>query len=138
MNARGVYQNPNRGRQLLRFDGMQYGTITPTDMDGIIEYHDTLWVLYEAKIAGKDVPQGQRILLERFIRNTKKAGKYGIAVIAEHTIQDTGMDIYFGDCKVRELITTDNQTWRPPKFDVSVKQITDLYINYYKRLGVVT
>ena len=128
---RGVYQNERRGRQLLRFDGLQYGSITPTDCDGIIEYHNRLWIMYEAKLAGKDVPRGQRLVLERFIQIARIAKKHGIAMIVEHRVQDSGQDIYLKDCEVREIITTENQTWRPPKYEINAKDISDMYVRYY-------
>ena len=131
MNERGVYQSVNRGRQLLLFDGLRYGNITPTDMDGVIEYHNHLWLMFEAKLEGKEVPTGQRLLLERFIQDAKKARKHGIAAIVEHNVQDTNRNIYLKDCKVRELITTENQTWRPPKYEITVKEITDKFIDIY-------
>ena len=130
-DERGVYHNVNRGRQLLRFDGLRYGNITPTDIDGLIEYRNHLWLMFEAKIHGKDVPQGQRLAMERFIRNVRIANKHGIAMIVEHDVQDTGQDIYLKDCNVREIITTENQMWHPPKYEITVKDITDLYIRYY-------
>ena len=133
---RGVYQNQNRGRQLLRFDGMQYGNITPTDFDGVIEYRNRLWLMYEAKMEGKEVPQGQRLALERFIKSITIAKKHGIAMIVEHNIHNTDCDVYLKDCKVRELIKTENQIWRPPKYEVTVKQITDMYLKYYRNEGI--
>ena len=131
-NARGVYKNEKRGRQLLLFDGLKYGSITPTDIDGLIEYRNYLWLIYEAKFAGKDVPQGQRVALERLIRNIRIAKKHGIAMIVEHKVQSTASDVYLKDCMVRELITTENLRWRPPKYEITVKEITDLYIGYYE------
>ena len=133
LNERGVYQNANRGRQLLRFDGLIYGNISPTDIDGLIEYRNRLWIMFEAKMQGKDVPQGQRLALERFIQNVRYAGKHGIAMIVEHDVKDTGQDIYLKDCNVREIITTENGQWHPPKYEITVKDITDLYIKYYER-----
>lgn len=132
-SERGVYQNEDRGRQLLRFDGMQWGAITPTDIDGLIEYRNHLWIMYEAKLEGKDVPQGQRLALERFIQNAYCAHRRGIAMIVEHSVKDTDKDVYLKDCKVRELITTDNQVWRPPKFETTAKEITDSYIREYEK-----
>ena len=35
---RGVILNPARMQQIVSFEGMKYGTITPTDIDGFIEY----------------------------------------------------------------------------------------------------
>ena len=130
MAERGVYQNANRGRQLLRFDGFQYGTITPTDIDAIIDYHDRVWVVFEAKLIGKDVPNGQRIMLERKIRDAIRAQKHGIALIVEHGIEDPSKDIFLKDCMVREVYTTENMKWRPPKWAINAKDMTDAYIGY--------
>lgn len=38
---RGVYLHRNRAKQLIRYDNLIYGrnkTITPTDIDGVIQY----------------------------------------------------------------------------------------------------
>ena len=118
----------------MRFDGLRYGNITPTDIDSLIEYKNQLWLMFEAKLAGKDVPQGQRLALERFIHDIRIVNKHGIAMIVEHNVQDTGKDIFLKDCYVREIITTENQTWRPPKYEITVKDITDLYIRYYESM----
>ena len=131
LTERGVFQNVNRGKQLIRYDGLRYGSITPTDMDGIIECHNSFWILYEIKMDNKQVPQGQRLLLERFIEMARDARRHGIAMIAEHHIYDTRQDIFMRSCRVRELITTEDLTWRPPKYEITVKRITDMYMYYF-------
>lgn len=131
MVERGVYQNANRGRQLLRFDGFRYGSITPTDIDGVIDYHNFVWVLFEAKLVGKDVPCGQRMALERFIQNVRRARKHGIAMIVEHNVADCDADIFLKECMVREVYTTENEQWRPPRWAINAKGMADAYINYF-------
>lgn len=108
---------------------MKYpGNITPTDIDGVIEYQDRIWVLYEAKLSGKEVPYGQRLALARFVSDAAKAGKMAIAMIVGHENEDPCDDIILRDCYVRELITTENCTWRPPKWRITAKEMTDAYI----------
>ena len=131
MTNRGIYQNENRGRQLLRFDGFQYGNITPTDIDGHIDYRDHVAVFFEAKLKGKDVPRGQRIALERLVKDAGCAHKHGIAVIMEHDVSDCTKDIWAVDCRVREIYTTENMAWRPPKWPIKAKEMADAYINYF-------
>ena len=128
---RGVYQSTKRGRQLLLFDGFQYGSITPTDIDGAIDYHGSVWVLFEAKMVGKDVPRGQRVALERLIQGFRRAHTHGIAMIVEHDITDCGRDIYVRECAVREIYTTETMRWRPPKWPITAKGMADAYIGYY-------
>ena len=86
MEERGVYRHPARARQLLLFDGMQYGNITPTDIDATIEYKDRARIFVEVKGKSKDVPTGQRLLLQRFVDDFRASGKDAIAIIAEHTL----------------------------------------------------
>ena len=133
----GVYQSFTRGRQLLRFDGFKYGTITPTDIDGMIDYHNSVLVLFEAKLAGKDVPTGQRVALERLIQDAARANKHGIAMIIEHNINDFRRDVYATDCTVREVYTTEKRRWRPPKWHITAKEMTDCYISHYTKQGFI-
>lgn len=128
MTERGVYQNPNRGKQLIRFDGIQYGKITPTDFDGVIEYQDRIWVLFEAKLTGKEVPDGQKKALARFVADVGKAGKCAIAMIVDHTTDNPADDIILRNCNVREIITTENLKWRPPRWSITAKEMADAYI----------
>ena len=132
MSEEKYWWNKDRARQLIRFDGLKYGNITPTDIDGLIEYQNKLWILYEAKYADKDVPQGQRLALERFIQNVKGDGKHGIAMIVQHDVKDTRKEIFLGSCKVREIYTTENPTWKQITFPVTAKIMSDIYIKLYE------
>lgn len=132
MTERGVYQNVNRGRQLLRFDGLKWGNITPSDIDGIVEFHDSVWVICEVKLGKKDLPLGQRLTLERFVDDTTKAGKHSIAIIAEHCIDNPYKDVFLkSDCMVREFYATETKKWRPPKKPMTVEALMDTYISMY-------
>lgn len=138
MPERGVYINRSRGKQLLRFDGFCYGSITPTDIDAVIEYRDELWITFEVKLEGKDVPVGQRLALERHVRDTEKAGKNSIAIIVEHDVYDYQQDVFLCDCIVRELYAYDKKTnsyiWRKPKKRITAKEAADTYIKFYSNL----
>ena len=134
MNERGVYQNIKRGKQLLRFDGIKYGKITHTDLDAVIEYHDKIWVLHEVKTKGKDVPYGQKLALERWIKDCCKIGKPAIAIISEHEIYNTDNDIYLkDDCYVREFLCTEmvqkGNSWRPPTRKIKAVDMESIYIS---------
>lgn len=131
-NERGVYQSENRGRQLLKFNGMRWGDITPTDIDGIIDYQDAVWIIYEVKMIGKDVPYGQRLAIIRLIQDAKQAGKHGCAMIVEHNVIDPSNDVYLKDCIVREIYTTDEMQWRPPRRRITAFEATNAYIQYHR------
>ena len=132
MSERGTYEHPDRGKQLLRFDGMQFlGSITPTDIDGLIEVRNQIIIFFEAKLQDKDVPFGQRLALERLVKDAGRAGKHAIAIIGEHNIKDPSEDVFLKDLFVREVFTTESMRWRPPKRRLYAKEAADVYIEHY-------
>ncbi len=83
--ARGDIHTPNRASQLRDYSGLRYGNITPTDLDGIIEYHDKAYIIIELK--HKDAPpisDGQRLCLERLTDDLASTGKQVLCIIAIH------------------------------------------------------
>ena len=46
---RGAIMHAERAKQLNDFNGLQYGNITPTDIDGVIDYKDRAMVFLEIK-----------------------------------------------------------------------------------------
>lgn len=121
---RGTYNHAGIGRQLLRFDGLEFdNSITPMDVDAYIEYHDNKRVLIEVKTKGVKVPYGQRTALERMVDDFNKAHKNAVAIVADHTVFDKTQDIYLADCVVREVYTGREKRWRPPKHMMTVEQL---------------
>lgn len=136
MAERGVYEHPIRGKQLLRFDGMRFlDSITPTDIDALIEVRNQIVVFFEAKLKDKEVPFGQKLALERLVRNAGKAGKHAIAIIGEHNITDPSEDVFLKDLLVREVFTTEQMQWRPPKRKLYAKEAADVYIRYFYKVA---
>lgn len=65
MAERGVLRNAAYAKQQIVFAGMKWGTITPTDIDGFIDFNDRLFVFIEAKYGNAPLGIGQRLALER-------------------------------------------------------------------------
>lgn len=136
MAERGVYEHPNRGKQLLRFDGMRFlDSITPTDIDALIEVRNQIVVFFEAKLKDKEVPFGQKLALERLVKNAGRAGKHAIAIIGEHNVTDPSEDVFLKDLLVREVFTTEQMQWRPPKRKLYAKEAADVYIKYFYKVA---
>lgn len=131
-----MFNNPDRGRQLILFDGLSYDTLAPTDIDGILDYKNRIWVVYEVKYAKKNLPRGQRLALERLVQDAKEAGKHGIAIVAEHYQQDPLRSVLLASCPVREIYTTEHPHWWALGQRVTVKEVTDAYIRYYYKEGI--
>lgn len=67
MVERGVIRNREYAKQLKDFSGLRYGKITPTDIDGFLDFGDQLFVVVEGKHAGSAIQTGQRLALERLV-----------------------------------------------------------------------
>lgn len=127
-----MFKNPDRGRQLILFDGIRYGNIAPTDFDAVIEYKNRIWLIFEVKLADKGLPKGQRLALERLIKDIGKAGKHGIAMVCEHHVLDPLQNVVLADCMVREVYTTETQRWVPLRRPFGVATVANSYLRHYE------
>jgi hypothetical protein len=99
---RGKINNRNRARQLRDFTGLQFGNITPTDIDGLIEYKNSSYVILEIKYRETKLPPGQKLALERMCDDFMDAGKKSIFIISTHEIDNPEDDILVAETKVKE------------------------------------
>lgn len=106
--------NLDRFKQPVVFEGLNFGTIYPTDIDGMIEYKNKAYVFFEVKYRGKDIPLGQRIALERLVVDTGKS-KESIALVLDHEVSNASDGILVKDCTVRELYFSRERYWRQTK-----------------------
>ena len=80
--------NPKRMKQLIDFKGLELDNgIYPTDIDGLIEYHDSEYILLEVKHKDARVPYGQRLAIQRMVDDFTKAGKKAVAIVCEHKVE---------------------------------------------------
>ena len=93
MHERGVIVHRERSQQIRSFKNLQYGTITPTDIDGFIDYHDKVFIYFELKYRDAEIPDGQRLALERVADAAKESGRIGLSIIATHDVTDVNDDI---------------------------------------------
>lgn len=88
-------------KQLNDFSGMKFGSITPTDLDGLIEYQNSAYVLIETKRVGALFTGGQKLALERLCDDLNNIYKPTILILAEHNIENPKEDIDVAKTKVR-------------------------------------
>lgn len=130
---RGKIQNEEYARRIIDFSGMRYGNITPTDIDGVIEYHDTHVVFFEFKYDNAPIPDGQRLALERLVNNCTTAGKLAILCVCRHrtpegrhidAAQSLVSDVYIGgDGYV-------GGKWYPETHGRNLRQICDAFLDW--------
>lgn len=126
--------NPKRMKQLIDFKGLELdGGIYPTDIDGLIEYHDSEYIIIEVKHNKAKVPWGQRLALQRMVDDFTKAGKKAVAIVCEHDVDDTDKPVVAAVCEVRELYYGGEKNWRPPDNPMTVRQVVNNFRRYAKK-----
>ncbi len=95
---RGIIRNRQYGTQVRDFSGLRFENITPTDLDGLIEYKDRGYVLIETKYRNGELPDGQRLALERLCDDLQRI-KPTLLIIASH---ETDGDINVAETSVAE------------------------------------
>ena len=108
MNIRNI----ERATQFYDYTGLMDGSIQPTDIDGLFEYHNVGYVMIELKLTKKELPTGQRISYERLVKDTTIAGKKSVVFVVEHEVFDCKKPIIVKDCFVREMYFTDDLEWK--------------------------
>ena len=123
-------QHPDRLKQIIRFDGLQYGSMAPTDIDGYMDWdRANVEIFIEMKHRGAAMPDGQRYAYEKLVRDARTAGRRAYALVCEHEVDDTDKNVYVALSLVREYY--DGQQWRKAEADITCKQFTDFIWGKY-------
>lgn len=130
VSLRGVIQHAERARQLNDFSGLIHGSITPTDIDGLVEYQDKAYVLHEVKYLDKRLPYGQRRAIEIMMDDFTKAGKKALAMVIEHSVTDTSQSVPVGLCPVRVVYFGDNGRWQRPQQRRTAAEMQRAFLDY--------
>ena len=126
---RGKIKHTKRAQQINDFSGLNMGyNITPTDIDGLIEYRNQKYVFFEVKYQQAELPYGQRLALERLVVDTAKSGKKSIAIVCEHDVKYTDEDVDVAIAKVREVYSYRTRKWTMPAKYTTVKQLIQMFI----------
>ena len=75
-NNRGVINHRERARQINDFRNLLYGSITPTDIDGCIEYQNKAYILIEIKYNDALMSRGQELAFTRMCTILQKPVKW--------------------------------------------------------------
>ena len=117
------YSNENRGKiqdraQALRindFSSLRFKNITPTDLDGFIDFKNKKFVLIETKYKDALLPFGQKLALERLCDSSKKDT---ILMIGTY-VSEIG-DIDIGGCMLREYRY--KRAWKEYPEKITIKE----------------
>ena len=123
MSERGVIQNRDRKRQIVDFSNLKYGKITPTDIDGVLDFGNRLFVYFELKHGNAEVPYGQRLALERLVDSNANSGIPACCLIARHYVNNTEEDVNAAITEVVEYRW--EAEWHKPKEPILLFQAID-------------
>ncbi|MBQ7220762.1 MAG: hypothetical protein IJS28_07275 [Synergistaceae bacterium] len=129
-SSRGKIQYRDRARQLIDFSGIKYGRITPTDIDGFLEYKGKAFVFYEYKLPEVEMPDGQGLALTRMVDVLSTAGKEAVLFLCRHNETNPNKDIIGSDAIVEGVYW--HGKWHQGA-QQTVKQQTDKFIQWVNR-----
>ena len=127
---RGEPEYRKRMQQIISFKGLEYGKITPTDIDALIEYHNRCYVMIEAKHNDKEVPLGQDLAIRRIADNLESKWKPCAYIVCQHNISDWTQDVIVKDCIVRTVYFR-KRRYVMLEQHITVKEMCDRFINKY-------
>lgn len=129
MSEKYGINHEERLKQIISFDDMVYnGNIRPTDIDGLIEFHNKAYIIFDVKSGSVEVLTGQKLALERSVRDWRKAGKEAIGFICEHNVHDTNEKVIAKNCDVRSIFQ--GNKWRPPIKPIKLGEAIEQYLSH--------
>lgn len=118
--ARGVIRNREYATQIRDFSGLRWNNVTPTDIDGFVEFWDKIFIVIEAKHGCSTPPQGQLLALERLTDALESAGKLSYCLLCSH---NTSGDIDYASLPVTRYRF--RKDWHTPTAGISAACMID-------------
>ena len=108
-SVRGNIIHRERARQIISYSGLvRHRNITPTDIDGFIDYNGNAFIYMDAKLEGKGIEFGQKRAFENLVKSHAKAKHPTCAIIFRHnTLAE--QDIIANECYVDDYYC--NMDW---------------------------
>lgn len=122
--------NQERMKQVVNFGGLRWGSKMPTDIDGFYDEAAQMFVILEFKLAGNQLPYGQRLALERLAGAATRGGTRTWVLVAEHNAP-AHIDIDAGSCIVVSYY--DGYRWKEASRGMTVREAMDKLRERYGR-----
>lgn len=120
---RGVIRNREFATRIKDFSGLRFGAITPTDIDGFIDFQNKAFVFIEIKYGYHYLLYGQSLALKRLCDACQKAGIETLLLIGNYCQP--------GDIDVARLHVTRlyrNNIWREPRHPITIRRAVDQFL----------
>jgi hypothetical protein len=133
---RGLIRNRSHAQQIRDFSGLRFGKITPTDIDGFIEFGDRLFIFMESKFGGAAPPYGQSLAFERLCDCCAMAGKTAAFLLLSHHVEVSDVaDIDFGNLIVSRFRF--DKKWHVPKAETTCRTAVEKFIEVSQKLSEI-
>ena len=110
-----MFRNKEYAGQLKDFSGLRWGKISPTDIDGILEFSNKLFIIIETKYKASPIPFGQKLALERICDAINHPpDRHCILILTSH---ESKQDIDIAQ-------TTVTAYWENPTWFTEVPEVT--------------
>jgi hypothetical protein len=132
---RGEIVYTKRKQQINSFKNLQFeNKITPTDIDGVIDFGNKYFVLFEIKHRDgddcADMPYGQQLALERIIDNLNKPA---VLFVASHNVHDTNEQVDAAACIVEKYYWLGE--WHNGNGKIQLRKAIDDFKKYIAQNG---
>ena len=122
-------RHKKRAKQIIDFKGLIDGKMMPTDIDAVIEYKNKAYVFIEVKHIEAKLPFGQKLALERLVKDTEKAGKKSIAFVVVHETK-ADEDVDLGECNIRRYFFEGQ--WVFPETNINIRDAVNKFLKPFR------
>ena len=130
MSERGAIKYEERYKQLISYEGMERRRlITPTDIDGFIDYNGNAFIMFEGKLIDKSIDYGQKLAFEHLINRLNIPA---CLLFFRHNSKSNEI-IIAKDCIVYEIYFKKEWTKHG---NVTVLQCVEQFEQYCTKLGI--
>jgi hypothetical protein len=94
-----MIKNKEYLQQIKDFSGLKFGSISPTDIDGFLDFGNRLFIFVETKFAKSELRGGQKLALERLCDACQTQTRTSILIVTNH---DSSGEIDIGETVVQQ------------------------------------
>lgn len=122
---RGKIKNREYARRIKDFSGLRWDNCTPTDVDGLLELDDKLFIFLEGKYGDAELRDGQRIALERTCKAIASTGRLAVVLVTRY-YTSPDVDVDYANCPVAEMWR--NGAWHKAPMHITCREMIDYLI----------
>lgn len=137
--ARGGIKHKGRYKQLITYEGLEMPLhnprkITPTDIDGFVDFNGNAFLYLEAKKHDAEFIKGQRISFENLVKAHNKAGIQTLVIVFDHHSEPDEI-VDAKNCEVRQYLSNNSGGWQ--KYNGTLFSLIREWESHCKKIGVV-